>query len=336
MTGPEILLNPADAAQQLGVSVKALRLYEDRGLVRPQRNLAGWRFYGPAEMARCREVVALRALGLSLRDVGAVMAGERKHLDAVLAGHQVRLEAEMTALSARLLALQSLRSGLAAGRLPQDGDYAAALRPCDGLTVAMDLPWPWAGERFEIARLPALTFLTGPLGSGKTRLAAALAAHIAGAVFSGLNRMAAADTARQRIASEPEMQSAFDWLIADGATESDALAALVVALCDTAPTLVVVDYIEEGLDAATQVALGAWLRLHVRPNRPRIVMTRSSAVLDLEAATADHLVIYCPANHAPPIKVMPVPGAAGYEAVATCLAPPDVRERTAGMVAAMP
>ena len=45
-------LNPAEAAQRLGVSAKALRLYEQRGLVAPARTAAGWRAYGPDEMAR--------------------------------------------------------------------------------------------------------------------------------------------------------------------------------------------------------------------------------------------------------------------------------------------
>ena len=35
-------LNPAEAARRLGVSVKALRLYEQRGLIAPARTAAGW------------------------------------------------------------------------------------------------------------------------------------------------------------------------------------------------------------------------------------------------------------------------------------------------------
>ncbi|HRD47212.1 MAG TPA: MerR family transcriptional regulator, partial [Caulobacter sp.] len=45
-------LNASEAARRLGVSVKALRLYEKRGLLTPPRTGAGWRVYGPAEMAR--------------------------------------------------------------------------------------------------------------------------------------------------------------------------------------------------------------------------------------------------------------------------------------------
>jgi hypothetical protein len=49
--------------------------------------------------------------------------------------------------------------------------------------------------------------------------------------------------------------------------------------------------------------------------------------------SADEAIILCPANHSPPTRVAPYAGAPGYEAVATCLASPDVRARTEGVIA---
>jgi hypothetical protein len=65
-------------------------------------------------------------------------------------------------------------------------------------------------------------------------------------------------------------------------------------------------------------------------------MTRSDVILDLSEVGSDEAIIYCPANHSPPIYVAPYPGAPGYEALATCLASPEVRARTEGMRAQMP
>jgi hypothetical protein len=48
-------------------------------------------------------------------------------------------------------------------------------------------------------------------------------------------------------------------------------------------------------------------------------------MLDLADTGPDESIILCPANHAPPILVTAHPGAAGYEAVAMCLATPDIR-----------
>ena len=61
--------------------------------------------------------------------------------------------------------------------------------------------------------------------------------------------------------------------------------------------------------------------------RVLFLLTRSCTILDLVAVGADEAIILCPANHSPPTRVAPYPGAPGYEAVATCLASPDVRAR---------
>jgi hypothetical protein len=65
-------------------------------------------------------------------------------------------------------------------------------------------------------------------------------------------------------------------------------------------------------------------------------MTRSTAILDLAEVGSNETILYCPANHSPPIQVAPTPGSPGYEAVATCLASPEVRARTAGVTAQRP
>jgi hypothetical protein len=51
---------------------------------------------------------------------------------------------------------------------------------------------------------------------------------------------------------------------------------------------------------------------------------------------ANEAIILCPANHSPPTRVAPYPAAPGYEAVATCLASPEVRARTEGVIAWRP
>ena len=94
--------------------------------------------------------------------------------------------------------------------------------------------------------------------------------------------------------------------------------------------------IEQGLDHATQEALIAHLRRRGPGARPLLLLTRSCAILDLAAVSADEAIILCPANHSPPTRVAPYPGAPGFEAVATCLASPEVRARTEGVIAWRP
>jgi hypothetical protein len=94
--------------------------------------------------------------------------------------------------------------------------------------------------------------------------------------------------------------------------------------------------VEQGLDQASQEALMAHLRGRGPGVRPLFLLTRSCAILDLSMVGPGETILLCPANHSPPTQVAPYPGAPGYEAVATCLASPEVRERTAGVIAWRP
>jgi len=334
-------LNPSEAARRLGVSVKALRLYEQRGLVDPVRTAAGWRAYGPDEMARAAEIAALRALGLSLAQVARVLAGDPQGLEPALAAHQATLEGQARQLAGAVEKVRGLRADLARGQAPAVGDLARLAGPASELVVAFDLPWPWGGERFELRDMRPLNYIIGPLGCGKTRLALRLAETLPDAAFLGLDRLDDnGAAARARLDADPALKARVDqtlaWLVEDGAEVSDALVALLTGLEGEGPAVLVVDMIEQGLDEATQGALIAHLRRRGPGGRPIFMLTRSCAVLDMAAVGADEAIILCPANHSPPTRVAPYPGAPGYEAVATCLASPQVRARTEGVIAWRP
>ncbi|MES2897284.1 MAG: MerR family transcriptional regulator [Pseudomonadota bacterium] len=329
-------LNPSEAARRLGVSAKALRLYEQRGLVAPVRTAAGWRAYGPDEMARAAEIAALRALGLSLAQTARVLGGDPQGLEPALAAHQASLEDRARQLAQAVDKVRGLRADLAQGRTPAAADLARLAGPAGELGVAFDLPWPWGGERFELRDIRPLNYIIGSLGSGKTRLAMRLAETLEDAAFLPLDRTAD----RARLDADPTLKARVEaslaWLAEDGAVESDALVALLMALEAEGPAILVVDMVEQGLDESTQEALIAHLRRRGPGARPLFLMTRSCAILDLAAVGPDEAILLCPANHSPPMRVAPYPGAPGYEAVATCLASPDVRARTEGLIAWRP
>jgi hypothetical protein len=178
------------------------------------------------------------------------------------------------------------------------------------------------------------------LGSGKTRLAQRIAETLPGAVFLGLERLENGAAARARLDADPNLKSKVDrtlvWLSEDGATISDPLISLLVELEADGPCALVVDMVEQGLEQATQEALMAHLRRRRLSKQPFFLLTRSCAILDLAAAGLNETILYCPANHSPPIRVAPYSGAPGYEAVETCVASPEVRARTQGVVAWRP
>ena len=334
-------LSASAAARRLGVSMKALRLYEERGLLEPQRTAAGWRAYGPDEMARAGEIAALRALGLPLAAIGHVLGGDPRRLEPALAAHQAALEARLRELADAIQKVGGFRADLARGSAPAAGELVDLVRPSAKLRVAFELPWPWGGEPFELADIRPLTYIIGPLGSGKTRLARRIAETLPGAVFLGLERLAdSAAGARAALDADPALkervENAIASLVEDGATVSPALIALLAGLERDGPAALVVDMVEQGLDAATQEAVIAHLRRRAGSERPLFLLTRSSAILDLDEIGPNEAILLCPANHSPPTRVAPYPGAPGYEAVATCLATPEVRARTEGVIAWRP
>jgi DNA-binding transcriptional MerR regulator len=340
MSAAARFLNPSEAGERLGISAKALRLYEERGLLTPARTAAGWRTYGPAEMARAAEIVELRGLGLSLRDVARVLAGDAQTLERTLATHEVSLEDRVRWLCDTVQKVRRLRANLGSGETPSARELIRLLKTSPAISVAFDLPWPWGGERFELSNIRTLNYIVGPLGSGKTQLAKRLAECLPHAAFVGLDRLAnVGAAARASLDADPSLKSRVDQslaaLVNDGATDSPALVALLTALESENPAIPVIDMLEQGLDAATQEAVIAHLR-HRPSTRPLFCLTRSNAILDLDIVGADEVIIFCPANHSPPTLVTPYPGSLGYEAVATCLASPEVRARTEGMLAHLP
>jgi DNA-binding transcriptional MerR regulator len=334
-------LNPSEAARQLGISAKALRLYEQRGLLSPGRTAAGWRAYGPDDMARAADIVELRALGLSLAEVARVFEGDKQTLDRTLALHTAALEDRIRRLGDTLGKVSRMRADLGRGDALQAKDLIRLLRPAADLRVAFDLPWPWGGERFELRDVRSLNHIVGPLGSGKTQLAKRLAAALPGAVFVGLDRLADnGASAQASLEADPSLKSRVENSIAaivdDGGSESPALLVLLTTLQSADASVLVIDMLEQGLDAATQEALINQLRRRGPAAPPLFFLTRSSAILDLDGVGADEAIILCPANHSPPSRVVPCQGSPGYEAVATCLASPEVRARTDGMTAQWP
>jgi len=108
-------LSPAEAAKKLGVTVKALRVYEQHGLVKPVRSQAEWRAYGPDEIARLHQVLALKRLGLPLARIGELLAGRAATLASVLAIQERALSEEGARVEHALALVRAARAKLAAG-----------------------------------------------------------------------------------------------------------------------------------------------------------------------------------------------------------------------------
>ncbi|MBI5940640.1 MAG: MerR family transcriptional regulator, partial [Caulobacterales bacterium] len=68
-----LLAGPAQAARRLGVSVKALRVYERLGLIKPRRTKQDWRVYTPEDIDRLARALAFKAMGFGLSQIAALL-----------------------------------------------------------------------------------------------------------------------------------------------------------------------------------------------------------------------------------------------------------------------
>jgi len=143
MSNSVTFLSASEAAERLGVTTKALRLYEQRGLVTPGRTAAGYRAYGPDELIRASEIVALRALGLSLAQVARVLEGDPQSLESALGAHEASLERKIRELVGSIDKIRGIGAGLARGQVPASGELARLRNASAGFSTAFDLPWAW-------------------------------------------------------------------------------------------------------------------------------------------------------------------------------------------------
>src|SRR5580698_6031368 len=121
-------LSPAETAKRFGISIKALRLYEQHGLLKPLRAANGrsgaaWRVYGSDQVARLHQILALKRLGLSLGQIGELLVGQDA-LDRILAVQERVLTRDSERITRALALIRKARAKLASGDLLSVDDLA--------------------------------------------------------------------------------------------------------------------------------------------------------------------------------------------------------------------
>ena len=143
-------LSPAETAKRFGISIKALRLYEQHGLLKPLRAANGstgaaWRVYGSDQIARLHQILALKRLGLSLGQMGELLAGADA-LDPILAVQERVLAKDRERITRALTLIRKARTKLASGDILSIDDLATLTQEA----VMTKQSWETAEELKEI------------------------------------------------------------------------------------------------------------------------------------------------------------------------------------------
>jgi len=123
-----LLLKVGELATRTGLTVRALHHYDTIGLLKPSaRSDAGYRLYNQEDVARLHAIQALRHLGLSLPDVGDMLARGGEGLGDTIARQIRALGHEITQATELQARLQLLHERLATGGAPDMADWLNTL-----------------------------------------------------------------------------------------------------------------------------------------------------------------------------------------------------------------
>lgn len=139
-------LDISDVIRRTGLTARALRFYEARGLVRPLRTASGRRLYGPGELTRLNQVVVLKAAGFSLADIGRVLSGKPLDLARLIAAQLAALDAQAASIGEARSLLLSAKSRVDRGE-PLDAATLCSLIKTGDRTMS-EQDWKAVSDRY--------------------------------------------------------------------------------------------------------------------------------------------------------------------------------------------
>ena len=231
MTAPETLMTIGDFSREARLTSKALRLYDDLGLLCPAEvdPHSGYRRYAPSQLERARLVATLRLLGMPLARITQVLdlapaaaareveaywgqaeadAASRRGIVATLV-HQLRNETHIMTTSTQTLHVTIGVSHQQGGRaLQQDACIAtrSLIAVADGY-----------GERDDVAAAALAAFAVGGLDDAISEIAPVVSAALPAQPSSGTTLTAVViEAASARIT---HIGDARVWLVRDGGVQ---------------------------------------------------------------------------------------------------------------------
>lgn len=101
-----------------GVTVRALHHYDQLGLLRPKRTRAGYRLYHSTDLERLEQIVALKFLGIPLKQITIVLERDARELPSALRRQRLALEEKRRLLERAIEAIRCAEAALQPGKRP--------------------------------------------------------------------------------------------------------------------------------------------------------------------------------------------------------------------------
>jgi DNA-binding transcriptional MerR regulator len=75
------VLTVAECTARTGLTARALRLYEEHGLITPRRSAGGWRQYGAQDLVRLNAITLFKTAGLTLAQIVSVTRSDTENFN---------------------------------------------------------------------------------------------------------------------------------------------------------------------------------------------------------------------------------------------------------------
>src|SRR3954447_24824613 len=139
-------LDIREVVRRTGLTSRALRFYEARGLLKPLRTYSGRRLYGRGELERIQQILALKRAGLSLAQIGKLTARCNMDLSAIVEAQLKIIEDRKAELDEARALLLSVKSRIDRGEPVDAATFCSLIRQGDKIMEAQD--WKKVTDRY--------------------------------------------------------------------------------------------------------------------------------------------------------------------------------------------
>jgi len=139
-------LDIREVAKRTGLTSRALRFYEARGLLQPLRTYSGRRLYGRGELERIQQILALKRAGLSLAQIGRLTARGKLDLRSLVDAQLKTIEERKAELDEARTLLLSVKSRIDRGEPVDAATFCSLIREGDRIMQPED--WKKVTDRY--------------------------------------------------------------------------------------------------------------------------------------------------------------------------------------------
>lgn len=141
-------LDIAEVARRTGMTSRALRFYEARGLITPLRSASGRRHFGPGELGRLHQILALKRAGLSLGQIERLTRRGAVDLAALVEAQLAAIAAQMQQLASTQKLLRTVKSRIERSEPIDVATFCSLIRHGDFEMSEQAQAWKAVSDRY--------------------------------------------------------------------------------------------------------------------------------------------------------------------------------------------